>query len=62
MNVCLNEDWRLTKNFPDQLLTKPEIVVTLSSKAFPIYHLLHFTSNSEEAFNKNIEMTEKHDE
>ena len=62
MNVYLNEDWRLTKNFPRQLLTKPEILVTPNSKALPISHLVYFITNLEEAFNKNIEMTEKHDE
>ena len=62
MTVCLNEDLRLTKNLFHQLLTEPEILVTPSSKALPISHLLYFISNSEEAFNKNLEMTVKHDE
>ena len=62
MNVYLNEEWRLTKNFPCQLLTKPEILVAPSSKALPISHLVYFISNLEEVFNKNIEMTKEDDE
>ena len=62
MTVCLNEDLRLTKDFLRQLPTEPEILVTPSSKALPISYLLYFISNSEEAFNKNLEMTVKHDE
>ena len=60
MTVCLNEDLRLTKNFLHQLLTEPEILVTASSKGLSISHLLYFIS--EEAFNKNLEMTVKHNE
>ena len=44
MKVCLNEDGRLTKNFPCQLLTKLETLVTPSYKTLPISHLLYFIS------------------
>ena len=60
MNVCLNEDRRLTKRIPRQLLTK--ILVTSSSSLKPHLFLIYFISNSEDAFNKNTEITEKHSE
>ena len=40
----MNEEWRLTKEFPRQLLTKPGILVTPSSEALPISYLLYFIS------------------
>ena len=52
MNVCLNEDRRLTKNVPLQLFSKPEILVTSHPKALPISHLFHIQFGK--MFNNNI--------
>ena len=41
MNFFVNEDRRLTKNFPQQLFSKLKIFVLLSSKSLLISDLFH---------------------
>ena len=60
MNIYLNEDRRLTKNFPHQLFSKLECLVTLSLSLTYFSYALYLIWK--EAFNKNIAMKEKHGE